>query len=139
MITENIGIGNHQTPYDDFDIIVNLNYPANNVEHMEISENISANKLVYNVGIKDTPNENMLEILNLLIPRLLVTYDEKKKILFHCYQGISRSASIATLFVSLIKNISLDESYCLIKNIRSNIAPNPGFIKALYMYKVSNR
>ena len=95
--------------------------------------------MVYKIGIKDTPNENMLDILNILIPKLLDTYDEKKKILFHCYQGVSRSASIATLFISLIKNISLDESFSLIKNIRSNIAPNPGFIKAMFTYKVANR
>jgi atypical dual specificity phosphatase len=81
----------------------------------------------------------MLNILNILIPKLLENFNSKKKILFHCYQGISRSACITTLFLSLIKKISLDASFSLIKEIRQNIAPNPGFIKAMFTYKVLNR
>ena len=50
---------------------------------MEVSESIIENKLVYKVGIKDTTNENMLQILNILIPKLISSYDENKKILFH--------------------------------------------------------
>ena len=138
-ITESIAIGNHQSKYDDFDIVVNLNYPANNVEHMEVTESIIENKLVYKVGIKDTTNENMLNILNELIPKLLENFNSDKKILFHCYQGISRSGCIATMFISLIKNISLEDSFSLIKAIRPIIAPNPGFIKAMFTYKILNR
>ena len=93
----------------------------------------------YKVGVKDTTNENILHILNILIPKLISSHDENKKILFHCFQGISRSSCVATLFISLIKNISLDDSFALIKRIRPIIAPNPGFIKAMYTYKVLNR
>ena len=63
---------------------------------MEVTESIIENKLVYKVGIKDTTNENMLHILNELIPKLLENFNSDKKILFHCYQGISRSGCINT-------------------------------------------
>jgi len=141
MITNNIGIGSHNasTSYGDFDIVVNLDYPANNVAHMDVQETSIENKFVYKVGIKDNTNENLLEILNILIPKLLSSYSEEKKILFHCNQGVSRSASIAILFISLIKNITLDESFSLIKLVRPIVAPNSGFIKAMYMYKILNR
>ena len=141
IITNNIAIGNHKSLYDSFDIIVNLNYPENNVNHMEIIEKQIDNKQIYLVGIKDHPNEKMFEILIKLIPKLLLEYDKNKnnKILFHCNQGISRSVSIAILFISLTQNITLDTSYQLIKSIRPIALPNLGFIKDLYAYIATMR
>jgi len=139
-IDKNVAIGNRNSDYSPFDVIVNLNYPFNNVEHNNVKREINIKdykeKVIYNIGLNDSENENMLDILKLVIPKLLRLYEQDKniKILFHCYAGISRSTTLAIAFLCKAKGLSLKDAIELAEKQRPIINPNPGFLKALKEY-----
>jgi protein-tyrosine phosphatase len=139
-IDKNVAIGNRNSDYVPFDVIVNLNYPFNNVDHNYIKKEINIinynEKIIFNIGINDSENEKMLDILKTVIPKLLRLYEQDKniKILFHCYAGISRSTTLAIAFLCKAKHASLGDAIALSENKRPIIKPNPGFLKALIEY-----
>lgn len=139
MITERIAIGNFESPYNEFDVIVNLNYPFNGVTFHEIKiDEFTLNKkekYYVRVGIPDSPSEDqyMAYVLNSIIPKLITIYrsNPHAKFLFHCFAGISRSTTLALALLSIVKNISIDEAYQLAKQKRFIIQPNSGFYHIL--------
>lgn len=139
-IDKNVAIGNRNSDYAPFDIIINLNYPFNNVEHNNIKREINIinynEKIIFNIGINDSENEKMLDILKFVIPKLLRLYQQDKniKILFHCYAGISRSTTLAIAFLCKAKDLSLTHTIALAENQRPIIKPNTGFLKSLIEY-----
>ena len=60
-----------------------------------------------------------------------VTSNPNRKILVHCAAGISRSSSMIIGYCMIYKKMSLLESYKFVKLKKSNIAPNPGFMRQL--------
>jgi predicted protein tyrosine phosphatase len=66
-----------------------------------------------------------MEIFINLIPYLIAA--KGKRILFHCYAGISRSTTAAILYFILTTTMTLDEIYTLLTLKRSHINPNPTF------------
>jgi protein-tyrosine phosphatase len=135
-IDNNVAIGNFLTPYNEFDIIVNLNYPFNGVKHNSIQINHENGKLVYRIGCYDSEEEEMGDLLAIVIPDLVHQYllNNKVKILFHCYAGISRSSTLAIAFLCMAKGYTLRDAYDLVKKKRPIVNPNKGFVKALQKY-----
>ena len=132
MITKNIAIGNKYSSYNNFGIIVNLNFPENGAKYKQIVEEQVNNKIIYKIGMYDRENEMLEEVLKIMIPNLLEkTRDCKRRILFHCYAGVSRSAIMAIAFISKYNNMTLYDSYKLTKKQRPCINPNYYFIKTL--------
>ena len=133
-------IGNANSSYDPFNIIINLDYPYNGVEHHSIiTEYTSDKKLIFRVGINDSQDEPMLEVIQTLIPVLnnLVKYHyNQPRILFHCRAGISRSATIALAYYGKAMNYDLTRAYSQLAARRPIIRPNPGFINALEEFLV---
>lgn len=132
MITDRIAIGDYTTPYNNFDVVFNFNYPYNGAKLGTIDTEIdycngSIQKTVYKIGLLDTTvyNDTLLTIFTNLIPYLVESKD--KKILFHCYAGISRSSTAAILYLILTTPMSLDEIYKLLESKRSHVNPNPTF------------
>lgn len=146
MITDRIAIGNFESSYDAFDVIVNLNFPFNGIKQYEIQidEFILNDKerFLARVGIMDTPNDNqyMYQVLSILTPKLIEIYYQKpsSKFLFHCFAGISRSTTMALSLLSSILNISVEDAYSLAKQKRVIVQPNPGFYDALKHFKNKN-
>jgi predicted protein tyrosine phosphatase len=128
-------VGNANSSYDPFNIIVNLDYPFNGVAHHAVtSEMTSDKKLIFRVGIYDAEDEPMLEVLQTLVPVLqtLVKYHyNAPRILFHCRAGVSRSASVALGYYGKQVNYDLTKAYSQMATRRPVIHPNPGFIAAL--------
>jgi protein-tyrosine phosphatase len=135
-IDQNVAIGNRLSSYDPFDVIVNLNYPYNNVKHNAIEMSNEDGKIIYRVGINDSPDEPMFDLISIIIPDLVYLYRKNNniKILFHCYAGISRSSTLAIAFLSLAKGYTPTYSYQISKYKRNIIQPNEGFIRALKKY-----
>lgn len=128
-------IGNANSSYDPFNIIVNLDFPYNGVpQHSIVAELTSDKKLIFRVGIFDSPDEPMGEVLESLIPVLmnLVKYHyNQPRILFHCRAGISRSASVALAYYGKQMKYDLTRAYSQLATRRPVIQPNQGFIEAL--------
>jgi hypothetical protein len=131
MINDMIAVGDCDSDYDDFDIIVNLFMETNECELGEIKETTENNKIIINIGLLDHPGlENtMLDILNHMIPKL-ITYNNKK-ILFHCFAGVSRSATFGIAYLIATQKLSVIDAYNMVKTKRNIIQPNDGFMLAL--------
>jgi protein-tyrosine phosphatase len=135
-IDNNVAIGNFYSDYREFDIIINLDYPYNGVNHNDIEINYIDNKIIYKIGCYDSENENMYGLLNIIIPELISYYKVNKdiKILFHCHAGVSRSSTLAIAFLCMSKNYLLRDVYSLVLNKRPIVKPNNGFIIQLREY-----
>ena len=132
LITPNVAIGNCNSSYDNFDVIVNLNFPYNDVTHHNIIEKDFNQKKLFMIGLLDAPDEEILCLIKIMMPRLLAL--GRKRILFHCYAGISRSATLAIAYIALTNNMKLQDTINMVKSKRNIIQPNKGFMKALEMY-----
>jgi len=136
MITDHIAIGDYRTSYENFDVIFNFNYPYNHVVLGAIDTEMdyhhgAIQKTVYKIGLLDTTeySDTLMEIFIKLIPYLIEA--KGKRILFHCYAGISRSSTAAILYFILTTTMTLDEIYTLLTSKRSYIDPNPTFRKII--------
>lgn len=132
MITENIGIGSCDSDYEGFDVIVNVNYPENEAKNSDIAVQKKFNKLIIHVGLEDMiDKENLaLEFLVKIIPVIYKLY-AGKKMLFHCFAGMSRSTMFATGYLAYSLNISVKEAYAMVISKRKFVEINQGFIRAL--------
>ena len=131
MITDKIAVGDCDSSYNGFDIIVNLFGEYNGCYLDEIVFVEENNKIIYNVGLIDKSNykDNALALIKFLIPEL-VNY-KNKKILFLCYAGVSRSATFAIAYLMKKHKLTKDKAFDLVKSKRSIINPNYGFMKIL--------
>jgi protein-tyrosine phosphatase len=136
MITDYVAIGDVSSSYDSFNVIVNLAFPTNGAPHLGIVDSDVNGKRVINIGIFDSPDEPMLDILKDVMPRLLELPNDTR-ILFHCHAGISRSTTIATAYLSKRFGLTLNQTLDFIRSKRHIIQPNPGFIKALDAFLTS--
>jgi len=139
-IDDNVAVGNFKSSYEDFDVIVNLNYPFNEVPHEKIERNMQLvnfkEKIIFKIGLYDNENERIYNLLVKFIPELIYLYNSNKniKILFHCYAGISRSSTLAIAFLCKAKGLKLSDALNLAVSKRMIIKPNDGFLKALKEY-----
>jgi protein-tyrosine phosphatase len=131
MINEFIAVGDCESSYEEFDIIVNLFLEDNGCELNQIILVIDNGKKIYNVGLIDKPEykDEALYLLSSIIPELV--NEKNKKILFHCYAGVSRSATFAIAYLMITNNLSVNDAYNIIKLKRNCIQPNDGFMQTL--------
>lgn len=140
-ITDKIAIGELNSSYEPFDIIVNLAYinPSYNkgLEHRQYRI-VLDDKLKYEFGLYDSDMDSQYfyDILEYLIPKLVEAGD--KKILFHCQSGKSRSVSVATAYLCKKLGISIEDCLSLIKNKRYIINPRNSFIDCVNKYISTN-
>ena len=131
MITDLIAVGDCESSYDNFDIIINLFLEDNGCDLNQIILVEDEGKKIYNLGLIDKPEykDTAFYLLSYIIPELVKYKD--KKILFHCYAGVSRSATFAIAYLMVTHELSVEDAYNLVKSKRSVIHPNYGFIEAL--------
>jgi hypothetical protein len=132
MITDTVAIGSYQASYDAFDLVINLDYPENNIKFGEVVVLNKENKRIIKCGYDDTIKDGGLTYDKL--EDLLNRIDDFKKetqkdikILFHCYAGVSRSSTVAIAYLAKTMNKTTKEIYQLAKEKRSRINPNKTF------------
>ena len=132
MITENIAVGSCSSKYNNFDIIINTNFPENEAKENDITIQRKDNKIIIHVGLLDSPHKDKiaLDYMKQIIPVIYKLYKDKK-ILFHCFAGMSRSAMFAVAYLSYSLKINIDQAHDMVKNKRKFIEINKGFIESL--------
>lgn len=118
--------------YNKFDIVINLNYPENKIPKNCL--HVDKGK-IYRVGIDDSNIDDIYTYFDLFSALIITSLKENKKILVHCYAGISRSVSIILAFLIKYANMSVNNGLKKIKKIRNIIQPNQSFLKQLYLYE----
>ena len=83
------------------------------------------------IKIEDFPKENIIQYFY----ECLLFIDDNKKILVHCYAGLSRSATIVVAYIMWKNQLDFLEAIKLVEQIRPNINPNFGFVKQLKMFE----
>lgn len=135
MITDKVAIGSYQASYEPFDLIINLDYPENNVKFEEVEVINKENKKIIKCGYNDTIKDSGLtdntlkDLLNRIEDFKRETLDPK--ILFHCYAGVSRSATVAIAYLAKSEKKTTKEIYELAKEKRPRINPNETFRKII--------
>jgi len=136
MVTTQIAIGNIQSSYEAFDIVVDLSCQLPELKHREIKVETVDNKTIYRIGLYDTPEEPLLDLLEIIIPELIEATLKQPgiKILFHCQVGRSRSASFAISYLGQLFKRDYHELVSEIQTKRSIVQPNPGFCLEIQRY-----
>ncbi|XP_023328603.1 dual specificity protein phosphatase 3 isoform X2 [Eurytemora carolleeae] len=80
----------------------------------------------------DLPSYDISQHFNVAADFIQKIVGSEGKVLVHCVQGISRSATIVLAYMMMKKNLTIKESIDQVKSIRS-IAPNEGFMMQLIM------
>ena len=134
-ITDRVAIGDGTSCYQEFDVVVNLNFPTNCVEYQTIGSVREGKLTIYAVGIKDEEYEaeSLSHFMDHLLPALTITFIEKptSRFLFHCRAGISRSVSMALAFMLETTHEYLNEALEQVQRIRPIALPNIGFMNLL--------
>jgi len=88
------------------------------------------------VGLDDRPAANILSHLPKTTEFITEAMkDENAKVLVHCWQGVSRSATVAAAFLIASEIMTTDAAIALLKSKRRIVQPNEGFIRQLKQYE----
>jgi len=81
--------------------------------------------------LKDVDGEIIIPEFKRLLPLIHNKIVSGKGVLCHCHAGRSRSASIVAAYLIRYHNMTAKEALAFIKEKRSQIDPNPGYVKQL--------
>jgi protein tyrosine/serine phosphatase len=134
MVSPNIAIGDIDSSYTNFDIIFDLSF-YQETPHFKKHDIKEINGHV-RIAIIDNPSEEtfMLNILQKYVPFILQQIEQGKKILIHCFAGISRSSSLAIACIAQKEGLSFEATLDIVKSIRQQVKPNQGFCNAIKKY-----
>ena len=152
-ITKNIYLGDivaasDKTTIKDIDVIINLVSDKYNSLNLNQRYYNSYNSLnlhcrrhiqYFDFPIDDNRNNSIDKLFEHTNEIINSSVESNKKILIHCYNGVSRSVSILLAYF-ISKNITLKEAINTIKNNRTSkqyTRPNIGFMKQLINYEKS--
>lgn len=142
-ITDEVAIGNRHSPYEPFDIIVNLNSPDGGIEPGSSDLKKKRGKYILLLGMLDCamPEYEALAtqifdaihvVLQRLKERIRLRQRRPARVLFHCFAGISRSVASAIYHLSrTLPHTSVEEVWRMIKQKRKIANPNEGFRRVL--------
>jgi predicted protein tyrosine phosphatase len=89
--------------------------------------------------VDDTEDENILFNFESVF-NYIEDGREKGGVLIHCYGGISRSPTITIAYLMKKNNLSFEESYKFLLNLKPDINPNEGFLAKLEFFeKIVNK
>ena len=138
FIKDNIYLGNayNASNYDELKEN-NIGYILNITK--EISNYYPDEFEYFNIKIMDhngqSVEKHFSDILDFISKSQLETNDSKKNILIHCFMGSSRSASCVILYLMNKYEMTFDDSYKMIKELRPIVNPNTSFVKQLKNYE----
>ena len=112
---------------------LNINYIINCSG--DICENVGESFINYlTLNLKDTAKENIECIFYMCIDFINKCKKENKKILVHCFQGISRSAAIVIAYLIYNNHLNVDKAFNFVQKKRKIVNPNLGFFLQLELF-----
>ena len=105
------------------------------IEHGEYHKD----KLSYlSLKLDDVPEQNIKAALDKSYRYIDTALNNNQAVLVHCHAGISRSSSVVINYIMRKYNISFKGSMAFVKNSRSIVDPNEGFVKQLKKVEKKN-
>ena len=89
----------------------------------------------FKLPFKDTLDQRILEDLSITTRFIDEALTNRKKVLVHCYAGVSRSASVVIAYVMFRQRVNLDSALCFVLEKHSNTRPNASFLEQLGQYE----
>lgn len=86
-------------------------------------------------SLADTEDEDIIPHFYRLLPIIHNSLLEGKAVLCHCKKGASRSCAIVAAYLIFYKHMTTDEAIEFIRSKRSQIDPNPGYIRQLRQFE----
>jgi len=83
------------------------------------------------IDIVDDQQQDLTEAFAKSFAFIDIGLAEKRNVLIHCRQGVSRSASLATHYLMVSRNVSYDEALAIIRKGRPIATPNVNFERQL--------
>lgn len=85
----------------------------------------------------DRPEQDIIAEINEPLEKIHTAREENaaNKVLVHCIQGISRSASVILCYLMVYEKMSLESAYTLLKNRRPVASPRKEFLEQLGSYE----
>ena len=121
---------------------------SNNQEYLE-SQNITvilnlcetANKQFPNIEyhhipVADEQTENIFKHFPEFYTIINEALSNNKKVLVHCFAGVSRSSTAVISYIMKSQMISLKDAYFAVRKKKRNISPNKGFWNQLCVYEM---
>lgn len=90
-----------------------------------------------NIYLQDITCEDIYPHLDECADYIKSVIDEDGKILVHCSQGVSRSATAVIAYLIKYDKMNFQDAYKFLKDKRYLIEPNNGFRKQLLLYELS--
>lgn len=78
--------------------------------------------------LRDTGLENIDSLFLESIAFIHGARMQNKTVLVHCYQGVSRSASLVIAYIMWANDLSYEEAYSHVRSCRGVVSPNTGFV-----------
>lgn len=93
---------------------------------------IPGNRVHHRISLDDLESENLLAILPEAVAWVNAAMgDDNARIMVHCEHGVSRSASVVIAWLMKDREWGLEDSLAFVKEKRSAVNPNAGFLKQL--------
>jgi protein-tyrosine phosphatase len=83
----------------------------------------------------DHPSESIDHFILQAIAEIERAREDSVKILVHCHQGVSRSASLVVAYVAWKDNLSIQDALMYVKARRRIVSPNAGFLDQLKAFE----
>ncbi|KAF9054446.1 protein-tyrosine phosphatase-like protein [Panaeolus papilionaceus] len=91
---------------------------------------------VLHVAVDDLPEVDILSHLDETTDFIVAALkgNESNKVLVHCMQGVSRSATVVCAYLIATTDMSAAMSIKQVQALRGIVCPNPGFVRQLHEY-----
>jgi len=106
------------------------------IEHIPDLPEVVIQSRRLHLPLPDLAEANILEHLDATTTFITAVLEENKtnKVLVHCMQGISRSATVVCAYLIATTELGAEESIAHVQSIRGIVCPNNGFRQQLEQY-----
>jgi predicted protein tyrosine phosphatase len=89
--------------------------------------------------LRDVEDEDIITEFYRLLPIIHTELINHRAVLVHCVYGKSRSTSIVAAYLIYYKKMTAEQALEFIKKKRTQIDPNPGYIRQLKQFEEENK